>query len=100
MGARRGSRVAVLTAADLAALDIAPCTQGVTLRIRVQPRGQRDELLGVRGGALKLRVSAPPVDGKANVELIALVAAHFGCRKSEVRIRSGASGRMKLVEIP
>jgi len=39
------------------------------------------------------------VDGKANEELIALVAKHFGCRKAAVSIRSGASGRMKLVKI-
>jgi uncharacterized protein YggU (UPF0235/DUF167 family) len=45
------------------------------------------------------RVKARPVDGKANAALIALVAAHFGLRKAQVSIRSGASGRMKLVQI-
>lgn len=45
------------------------------------------------------QLKAPPVDGKANEELVALVARHFACRKSAVSIKSGASGRMKLVRI-
>jgi uncharacterized protein (TIGR00251 family) len=53
----------------------------------------------VEGGTWLAQVKAPPVDGKANQELIALVAAHFHCSKSAVSIKSGASGRMKLVRI-
>ncbi len=45
------------------------------------------------------QLKAPPVDGKANTELIALVARHFGCAKSAVRIRTGAGARIKRVEI-
>lgn len=45
------------------------------------------------------RVKAPPVDGKANAELAVLVAKQFGVRKAQVSIRSGVSGRMKLVQI-
>ena len=44
-------------------------------------------------------MKSPPVDGKANAELIELVAEHFKCSKSVVSIKSGASGRMKLVRI-
>ena len=44
-------------------------------------------------------MKSPPVDGKANAELIALVAEQFGCSKAEVTIRAGASGLMKLVQI-
>ena len=44
-------------------------------------------------------MKSPPVDGKANAELIALVAEQFGCRKAAVSIKAGASGRMKLVRI-
>lgn len=51
------------------------------------------------GGPWQARLKSPPVDGKANKELIALVAERFGCRKSAVSIKSGASGRMKLVQI-
>ena len=50
-------------------------------------------------GTFVVRVKAPPVDGKANAELIAVVAEHFGVRKAQVSIKSGASGRMKLVHI-
>ena len=44
-------------------------------------------------------MKSPPVDGKANAELIALVAERFGCKKAAVSIKAGASGRMKLVRI-
>ena len=70
------------------------------LRVKAKPGARVSSLEAQPDGTWIARLKAPPVDGKANVELIALVAAHFGCRKSEVRIRSGASGRMKLVEIP
>jgi hypothetical protein len=44
-------------------------------------------------------VAAPPVEGQANEALVALVAKHFGVRRTQVRIKSGASGRMKLVQV-
>ncbi|MGH8527076.1 MAG: DUF167 domain-containing protein, partial [Gammaproteobacteria bacterium] len=50
-------------------------------------------------GTWRAQLKSPPVDGKANEELIALVADHFGCRKSAVVIRSGAAGRMKLIKV-
>lgn len=50
-------------------------------------------------GTLLAQIKSPPVDGRANEELIALVAKHFGCRKSAVSIKAGASGRLKLVQI-
>jgi hypothetical protein len=50
-------------------------------------------------GAWLAQLKSPPVDGKANQELIALVAKHFGCAKSAVSIKSGASGRLKLVQV-
>jgi uncharacterized protein (TIGR00251 family) len=52
-----------------------------------------------RDGTWSAKLKAPPVDGKANEELIALVAEQFGCRKAAVSIKSGASGRVKLVKI-
>ena len=50
-------------------------------------------------GAWLAQLKSPPVDGKANKELIALIAGHFGCPKSAVSIKSGASGRMKWVRV-
>ena len=71
-----------------------------TLVVHVQPGAKRSEVVGEHGDALKIRLAAPPVDGKANAELVALVAKTFGCRKSDVEIKAGAGGRMKLVRIP
>ena len=45
------------------------------------------------------QLKAPPVEGKANAELVGLVAEHFNCRKSEVTIKSGVTGRIKLVKV-
>jgi uncharacterized protein len=50
-------------------------------------------------GMWQARIKLPPVGGKANEELIALVAAHFKCRKAAVSIKSGASGRSKIVRV-
>lgn len=50
-------------------------------------------------GTWVAKLKSPPVDGKANAELIALVAEHFKCSKAAVSIKAGAAGRMKLVRI-
>lgn len=70
------------------------------LHIKVKPNARRSELSQQADGSWLALVKAPPVDGKANAELVALIAEHFGCRKAQVDIRSGAAGRMKRVEIP
>ena len=71
-----------------------------TIRVKVKPNARRSSLEQSSDGELwQAMLKSPPVDGKANEELIALVAEQFGCRKSAVSIRSGASGRMKLVQI-
>jgi uncharacterized protein (TIGR00251 family) len=71
----------------------------ITLRVKVKPNSRVASLVQVGDGTWQARVKAPPVDGKANEELIALVAEHFNCRKAAVLIRSGASGRVKLVKV-
>lgn len=68
-----------------------------TLRLKVKPGAREDALEELDDGSWVARVKAPPVDGKANAAVIALLAKHFGLRKAQVNIRSGASGRMKLV---
>jgi len=70
-----------------------------TLRLKVKPGSRIEELAALDDGTWLARVKAPPVDGKANAAVIALVARHFGVRKSQVTIRSGASARLKLVQI-
>lgn len=71
----------------------------VTLQIKVKPNARISVLGQSADGTWIAQLKSPPVDGKANAELIGLVAAHWACRKSAVTIRSGASGRLKLVRI-
>jgi hypothetical protein len=70
-----------------------------TLKLKVKPGSREESLIEQADGTWLARVKAPPVDGKANAALIALVAAHFGLRKAQVTIKSGAAGRMKLVQL-
>ena len=69
-----------------------------TLPVKVKP-GARTSSLEQIGDGWLAQIKSPPVDGKANAELIALIAEKFGCRKNQVTIKAGASGRMKLVRI-
>ena len=71
----------------------------VTLQVRVTPRSRVSELVQSADGTWVARLKAPPVDGKANEELVALIAKRFRCRKSAVTIKSGAAGRTKLVVV-
>ena len=69
------------------------------IQVRVKPRSRTSTLVQTADGTWLASVRAPPADGQANEELIALVAKQFRCRRSAVSIRSGASGRLKLVQI-
>jgi len=69
------------------------------LSVRLQPRARRDEVVGERGGAVVIRVTAPPVDGKANVALCRLVAKAAGVPPSRVRVVRGHRSRDKLVRV-
>ena len=71
-----------------------------TLRIRVKPRSSVSQLEEPDADGVWLaRLKSAPVDGKANAELIALLARRFACSKSAVLIKSGAGGRIKQVQI-
>ena len=69
------------------------------LQIKVKPNARTSSLSQAEDGTWLAQIKALPVDGKANAELVALVAKQFGCAKAQVTIKSGASGRMKLVKI-
>ncbi|NHA13544.1 DUF167 domain-containing protein [Thioalkalivibrio sp. XN279] len=69
------------------------------MQVKARPGARNSSLEQQPDGSWRAELKAPPVDGKANAELVALVAKHFGLRKSQVKIRSGAGGRMKLVEL-
>lgn len=67
--------------------------------VRAKPNARVSMLFEEADGTFTAHLKAPPVDGKANEELVALVAAHFGVRKAAVRIKTGAGSRFKRVEI-
>lgn len=71
----------------------------VIIDVIVQPKASRDEIVGVQKGRLKIRVTAPPVEGAANRGCIELIARYLGIPKSSVSIISGASGRNKRIQI-
>jgi uncharacterized protein (TIGR00251 family) len=73
--------------------------EDLVLTIKVQPRASRDELAEPLGDALKVRITAPPVDGKANAHLIAFLAKTFGVAKSAVLLESGDCGRNKRLRV-
>ena len=66
----------------------------VRFAVRVQPRASRSEIVGVHGDAMKIRLSAPPVDGAANDALVELVADALGVSRRSVRIVGGESSRL------
>ena len=70
------------------------------LKIQVKPNSKQQNILEEPDGSLKISLKSPPVDGKANQELIKLLAKKFGVPKSEIIIKSGLSSRNKLVELP
>ena len=69
------------------------------VRVRLQPRASREEIVGVRNGALLVRVTAPPVDDRANRALCRLIAKRAGVAASGVEIIRGVHGRDKLVVV-
>ncbi len=73
--------------------------EGVTFAIKAVPRARRDEIVGVEGDALKVRLTAPPVEGKANEALIKFLANKLGVRRADVEILHGETGRHKLVRV-
>ena len=71
----------------------------VTFKIRVQPRASKTEIVGAYGGALKVRLAAPPVDGKANEACRKFLAKLFQVPFASVEIVTGDSARDKLIRI-
>jgi uncharacterized protein (TIGR00251 family) len=71
----------------------------VEVAVRVRPRARRDGLAGVRDGRMLVDVTAPPVDGKANAAVCAVVAAAAGVPRSAVSVVRGAAARDKLLRV-
>ncbi len=71
----------------------------IILNIRVVPRAARDGFAGLLGDALKVRIQAPPVDGKANAYLVKLLSKHWKIPRGSITILSGETGRNKRIRI-
>lgn len=72
---------------------------GLTLTLHIQPGAKKTEFAGLHGDALKIRLAAPPVDGKANEALIKFLADFVGVAKADVILKSGQTSRRKVLEI-
>jgi uncharacterized protein (TIGR00251 family) len=70
---------------------------GISFNIRVQPKSSRSRIEGMQGDALKLRVTAPPIEGAANKACIELLAKALGIPKSSLEVASGHAGRNKRI---
>ena len=78
---------------------ISSTSSGVRFPVYVQPRASRSEIVGDHDGALRVRLTAPPVNNAANDELIALLAKALGAPRRDIRIVAGATSRRKVVEV-
>jgi uncharacterized protein (TIGR00251 family) len=85
--------------ADAVAVAIVSDGDGSILPVVAQPGARRNAVLGVRAGALRVAVTAPPEKGKANAAIQALLAESLGCKPSQVALASGATSRQKRFRI-
>ena len=74
-------------------------SDGITFSVKVQPRARKNAITGMVGDALKLALTAPPVEGKANQAAIEFLADFFDIPRSSVTIASGATSRLKVIRI-
>jgi uncharacterized protein (TIGR00251 family) len=72
---------------------------GVILTLHIQPGAKKSEIVGLHGDALKIRLAAPPVDGKANAALVAFIAAKVGAGRTAVAVLAGQTSRAKRVHV-
>ena len=71
----------------------------ITLTLHIQPGAKKTEFAGLYGDALKIRLAAPPVDGKANEALVRFIAEALNLPKSAVNLKSGQTSRRKVLEV-
>jgi len=71
----------------------------VSLAVWVTPGAPRSEVAGVAGGRLRLRLAAPALEGRANAELVRLVAETLGVPRRQIDLATGATGRRKLLRV-
>jgi uncharacterized protein (TIGR00251 family) len=74
--------------------------EGWLIAVHAQPGAKRTEVAGLHGESLKIRLAAPPVEGKANEALLRFIAGELGLRRSEVTLARGETSREKIVGVP
>jgi hypothetical protein len=84
---------------DELSLVISEKPEGCLLKCWIQPRSSRNAVIGIHGDALKIALTAPPVDGKANKELLKFLAKYFKLPKGGIQIATGESSRSKSILI-
>jgi uncharacterized protein len=83
----------------LTQLDLKETADGVTVKIKVQPRASKNEIQGIIEHSLRVRLTSPPIDGEANIACAAFLGRFFGVAKSKVIIVSGQTSRSKVVKL-
>ena len=78
---------------------VSQTAEGLVLRLYIQPKASRDSIIGLHGDELKVAITAPPIDGKANAHLVKYLAKQFRVAKSQVVVEKGELGRHKQVKI-
>ncbi len=74
-------------------------TEELVLKVKVEPRSSKSGIEGKYGDALKIKLTSPPVEGKANKELIEILAKEFGIHKNDVKIISGRRSKNKIIRL-
>ncbi|WP_076407883.1 DUF167 family protein YggU [Shewanella sp. UCD-KL12] len=69
------------------------------LRLYIQPKASRDQIVGIHGNELKVAITAPPVDGKANAHLVKYLSKAFKVPKGDIKILKGELGRHKQIQV-
>jgi len=73
--------------------------EDLLLRLYLQPKASRDQFIGLHGEELKITITAPPVDGKANAHLINFLSKQFSVAKNALQVEKGLQSRHKLIRI-
>ena len=73
--------------------------KSVIIQVQIQPRSSKNEITGLHNGRLKIKISAPPVDGKANQNLIEFIAKELRVSKSKVEIVKGHTSKLKTLKV-
>ena len=80
-------------------IPVSESDEGIVFQVRVVPRSSRSEMAGIQGDTLKVRLKAPPVEGRANEECIRFLAGLLGVKKDRVRIVSGLKSKTKTIAV-